>query len=63
MEPRKLRMLLFAFGAFLGGVLAFVFWKSFVHLGVWAIIGIFLAVWFAMGAVSILLLRRQNRRR
>jgi hypothetical protein len=56
-------MFLFGFGAFLGAALAVVLWKSFVSLGGWAIAGILLAVWIAMGFVSVFLLRRQNRRR
>ena len=63
MDPRKLRMLLFGFGAVLGGVLAILLWRNYSRLGGWAIAGILLAVWFAMGIVSIYLLRRQNRRR
>jgi hypothetical protein len=63
MDPGKLRMLLFGFGAIIGGVLALLLWKNFNRLGGWTIAGILLAVWFAMGAVSLCLLRRQNRRR
>jgi hypothetical protein len=62
MDPKKAKML-FGFGAILGGVLAVVLWSSFMRLGLWAFLGIILAVWFAMGVVVMILLRRQNRRR
>jgi hypothetical protein len=55
--------LLFGLGAFLGGGLAVIVWNRFVHLGGWTIAGILLAIWIAMGVVSVILLRRQNRRR
>jgi hypothetical protein len=63
MDPRTLRKLLFFFGAILGGILAMLLWRNFRQLGGWTIAGIFLAVWIAMGVVSVYLLRRQNRRR
>jgi hypothetical protein len=63
MDPRSMRKLLFGFGVVLGGVLAILLWQNFSRLGGWTIAGIFLAVWIAMGMVSVYLLRRQNRRR
>jgi lipopolysaccharide export LptBFGC system permease protein LptF len=63
MDPRKFRILLFGIGIILGGLLAFVLWSSFSHLGGWAIAGILLAAWMTAGAVSLYLIRRQNRRR
>jgi len=63
MDPQKMRMLLFGFGAVIGGLLAVLLWKNFNHLGGWTVAAILLAVWIAMGVVSIILLRRQNRQR
>ena len=62
MDPKKVK-LLFGLGATLGGVLAILVWGSFIRLGGWAVAGILLAVWIAMGVVSVYLLRRQNRRK
>ena len=45
MDPQKTRMLLFGFGAVLGGVLAVLLWKNFSHLGGWTVAAILLAVW------------------
>jgi lipopolysaccharide export LptBFGC system permease protein LptF len=61
MDP-KYRPLLFKIGMVLGGILAVLVWMNFARLGGWSILGIILAVWFAMGAVSLILLRRQRRR-
>jgi uncharacterized membrane protein len=63
MDIQKIKMLLFAFGAVIGGMLAFVLLKYFSYLGNWTIAVILLAVWFGMGAVALVLLNRQNRRR
>jgi hypothetical protein len=64
MDPRARKVyLLFGLGVFFGGALAVVVWNRFVHLGGWAIAGILLGIWIAMGVVSVILLRRQNRRR
>jgi len=37
MDLRKFRMLLFGFGAVLGGVLAILLWRNYSRLGGWAI--------------------------
>ncbi|MCC6123859.1 MAG: hypothetical protein IT426_02770 [Pirellulales bacterium] len=62
MHP-KYRPLLFNIGLVLGGILALLLWFNFARLGGWTVAGILLAVWIAMGIVSVYLLRRQNRRR
>jgi hypothetical protein len=56
-------MLLFGISSVLGGILAFILWNSFSHLGGWAMAGIFVIVWIAAGLVTLYLIRRQNRRR
>jgi hypothetical protein len=62
MNP-KYRPLLLYIGMVLGGILAVWVWFNFARFGIWTFLGIVLAVWFAMGAVSLILLRRQNRRK
>jgi ABC-type sulfate transport system permease subunit len=63
MNPRQYLMLLFGISSVLGGILAFILWNSFSHLGGWAMAGIFVIVWIAAGLVTLYLIRRQNRRR
>jgi apolipoprotein N-acyltransferase len=54
---------LFFIGMVIGGLLALWALASVTKIGLWNLIGIVVAVYLAMGALSLYLLRRQNRRR